>query len=482
MSRDSAATADAILRNDLGIFTERCFRTLHPDTPFLRNWHHEAIAYRLEQVRRGEITRLIINLPPRYLKSLMVSVAFPAFMLGHKPGHRIFGLSYGQELSEKLGADFRTIVESPWYRRAFPQMIIKRSVADEVTTTRRGFRKSSSVMGTLTGLGGDLFIIDDPQKAVDAQSETKRSSLNQWISNTLMSRLDNKRTGAIIVVMQRLHMNDLSGYLIDGSDDWSVLSLPALGDKSRLVRTGFVPRDDLYLRAAGEPLHSDLENEDDLLRLRETLGTEIFSAQYEQKPVPAGGTMIKRDWLRYYRRAPDRTSAMKVIQSWDTAAKGGAQNSWSVCTTWLLDKGNYYLLDLARGRYNYPDLKEVAEELADRYEPNVVLIEDASTGMALAQELQLLNARVELVRPDADKEARLYVNQAKFERGLVHFPEGASFLPALESELLAFPYGTADDQVDSITQALSHKFAAYDPDIVNPGLTQFYQSMANRTW
>jgi hypothetical protein len=203
-----AATVDAVLRKDLVSFSEKCFRTLNPDTRFLPNWHLEAIAYQLDRVRRGEITRLIINLPPQYLKSLMVSVAFPAFMLGHNPGHRIFGLSYGQELSDKLQADFRTMVESPWYKRVFPQMEIKRAVADEITTTRRGFRKSSSVMGTLTGLGGDLFIIDDPQKAVDAQSKTKRDGLNEWFSNTLMSRLDNKRTGAIIVVQQRLHMND----------------------------------------------------------------------------------------------------------------------------------------------------------------------------------------------------------------------------------------------------------------------------------
>ena len=139
-------------------------------------------------------------MPPRHLKSLTVSVAWPAFLLGHEPWRRIFVISYGNELSSKHASDFRSIVESEWYRRAFPAMQISRSLEDEVSTTARGFRKSTSVYGTLTGLGGDIFIIDDPQKPVDAQSDIQRNRLNHWFSNTLMSRLDSKETGIIIVV------------------------------------------------------------------------------------------------------------------------------------------------------------------------------------------------------------------------------------------------------------------------------------------
>jgi hypothetical protein len=206
---------DAILRKHFDYFLRRSLQTLNPGQPYLPNWHIRAITHQLERTRRPEITRLIINAPPRHLKSLLVSVVFPAFLLGHEPWHRIFAISYGSELSSKHANDFRSIVESPWYRRAFPKMQISRSLEDEVWTTARGFRRSTSVYGTLTGLGGDIFIIDDPQKPVDAQSDIQRSRLNHWVSNTLMSRLDSKRTGVIIVVMQRVHLNDLSGYLME---------------------------------------------------------------------------------------------------------------------------------------------------------------------------------------------------------------------------------------------------------------------------
>ena len=206
---------DAILRTDFDLFLRRCLMTLNPGARILPNWHLDAIAHQLDRVRRGETTRIIFNMPPRHLKSMTVSVAFPAYLLGLDPRRRIFAISYSSELSSKHASDFRSIVESPWYRRAFPDMRIARSLEDEVVTTARGFRKATSVHGTLTGLGGDIFIIDDPQKPADAQSDTQRNGLNQWVSNTLMSRLDNKQTGIIIVVMQRVHLNDLSGYLIE---------------------------------------------------------------------------------------------------------------------------------------------------------------------------------------------------------------------------------------------------------------------------
>jgi predicted phage terminase large subunit-like protein len=445
---------DAILRRHFESFLRRCFMTLNPGSPYLPNWHIAAIAYQLERVRRGEITRLIINLPPRHLKSLTVSVAFPAFLLGHEPWHRIFAISYGSELSSKHASDFRSIVESPWYQRAFYEMRIARSLEDEVSTTARGFRKSTSVYGTLTGLGGDIFIIDDPQKPVDAQSDIQRNRLIQWVSNTLMSRLDRKETGIIIVVMQRVHLNDLSGYLME-SGGWTVLSLPAIAEQDETIAIGDT---EFHLRCAGEALHPELESLESLKELQRRIGPDVFAAQYQQSPVPPGGAMIRRDWLRYYPEPPERTNSTTIIQSWDTAAKDGAQNDWSVCTTWLVSDEHYYLLDLTRGRYDYPSLKATAIALAQKYRPHYVLIEDASTGTALAQELPKVyfNGAVQLVPIERDKIGRLYVNQAKFAAGLVLFPEEAPYMPELLAELLTFPHGKTDDQVDSISQALSH--------------------------
>ena len=452
--KEAQQLLDFGLRNDFEIFLQMCFLYLNPGAPLLPNWHIKAIAYQLDRVRRGEITRLIINMPPRYLKSLTVTVAFTAFLLGHEPWRRIFAISYGDDLSAKHASDFRSIVHAPWFKRAFRKMRILRSVEGELITTRRGFRKSTSVSGPLTGLGGDLFIIDDPQKPVDAQSETRRNGLNQWVSNTLMSRLDNKQKGAIIVVMQRVHMDDLSGFLSSSSDEWEILSLPAIAEVEESIPVG---NGEFHHRQVGEALHPALESLDTIRKQQQTMGPDVFAAQYQQSPVPAGGAMIKRPWLRYYDALPEPTSYTMVIQSWDTAAKDGAQNDWSVCTTWRVADEQYYLLDLTRGRYEYPQLRDTAIALAKRFEPNEILIEDASTGIALAQELkQSHHFYVNPIAVARDKIGRLYIQQAKFAAGRVHFPRNAPFLAELEAELLAFPQARTDDQVDSISQALAH--------------------------
>jgi predicted phage terminase large subunit-like protein len=450
---------DAILRRDFESLLRRCFMTLNPGMRYLPNWHISAMAYQLERIRRGEINRLIINLPPRHLKSLTVSVAFPAYLLGLEPWHRIFAISYGNELSSKHASDFRSIVESRWYRRAFREMRVARSLEDEVSTTARGFRKATSVYGTLTGLGGDIFIIDDPQKPIDAQSDVQRDRLNQWVSNTLMSRLDSKERGVIIVVMQRVHLNDLSGSLMEPGG-WEVLSLPAIAEVEEETP---ISATESHVRHIGEALHPELESAESLKTLQAKIGPDVFSAQYQQAPVPLGGAMIKRVWLRYHDRPPERTYGVRVLQSWDTAATDGAQSDWSVCTTWMLVKGHFYLIDLTRGRYDYPTLKGTALALAQKYRPHYVLIEKASTGTSLAQEFKRISfgGMIQLVPVEHDKKGRLYVNQGKFAAGLVLFPRNAPFLPVLEAELLTFPQCKNDDQVDSISQALSFE-SSYD--------------------
>ncbi|WP_027524844.1 phage terminase large subunit [Bradyrhizobium sp. Ec3.3] len=460
MTNHDVALLDAVLRTNFVSFLYRSFLTLHPGATFLPNWHIEAIAYQLDRVRRGEITRLIINLPPRYLKSVMVSVAFPAFLLGLEPRRRIMAISYSDELSTKLARDFRSVVHAAWYRRAFSVMSPLRDTDGELITTEHGFRKSTSVSGTLTGLGADLFIIDDPQKPADAHSDVRRDGLNQWVNNTMMSRLDNKQTSAIIVVMQRVHMDDLSGFLTSSSDQWEVLSLPAISETDTTIQTGI---DKFYTRRAGEALHPARESIETLRKLQQTLGPDVFAAQYQQAPVPAGGGMIKRSWLRYYDEAPPRVPGSRIIQSWDTAAKNGAQNDWSVCTTWLVTDGYYYLLDLTRGRFEYPVLRDTALELAKRFKPHEILVEDASTGIALAQELRdKTDCFVNPIKIDHDKIGRLYVQQAKFAAGRVLLPRNAPFLADLEMELLTFPQGRHDDQVDSISQALAYEDNGYD--------------------
>jgi predicted phage terminase large subunit-like protein len=281
-----------------------------------------------------------------------------------------------------------------------------------------------------------------------------RNSLNQWFTNTLLSRLDNKATGVIILVMQRVHLHDLTGFLVENSSDWTVLSLPAIAESDERIAIG---DGKFHLRRAGQALHPVYEPLSTLEKLRTEMGSAIFSAQYQQSPVPDGGAMIRREWLRYHDQPPERTYRTKIIQSWDTAAKDGAQNDYSVCTTWLLVDKCFYLIDVTRGRYDYPRLRATAIALAERYKPQQILIEDASTGIALAQELrQNRMYAVRLVPVERDKRGRLFVHQGKFEAGQVSFPRKEPFLPELEAELLTFPQGKHDDQVDSLSKALSY--------------------------
>ena len=471
------AKLDFFLRSDFDAFVERCFLTLNPGKKFLRNWHHRAIGYELERIRLGENNRLIINLQPRSLKSLISSVAFPAFVLGHEPTKKIIVISYGDDLASKHANDFRAIVELRWYKRVFPKMKIVSSAVNLVETSKHGFRRATTVMGSLTGQGGDILILDDPQKAVDAQSENHRKKLKEWYANTLLSRLDDKRTGAIVVVMQRVHADDLCEHLWDTSGDWTTLSLPAIATAEEDIKIG---KKKVHRRKAGEALHPERELIDILNALQQEIGSYNFAAQYQQDPVAPDGGMIKPEWIRYYDL--DQLQALlksggKIIHSWDPAAKPGEENSWSACTIWLIKGSDYYLVHADRGRYNFPDLLRKAKELATRYKPSVILVEDASTGIVLAQELpEIVRVPVKAVPVERDKISRLWQHQAKFEAGHVHFPKGASFLPELEEELFAFPHGKYDDQVDSLTQALSHEIPNYVRSM--EGITRLYQGIA----
>jgi hypothetical protein len=212
-----ASLAAAIIGTDLYSFIRASFPIISGGGHFLPNWHVEAMSYELSEVMRGRTRRLIITVPPRSLKSICASVALPAFVLGHDPSRRIICVSYAEGLARKHANDCRAVMRSDLYRRIFPATRISpaKDTETEVMTTARGSRLATSVGGTLTGRGGNLLIIDDPLKPQEAHSESARESLKQWYSNTLLSRLDHKTEGSIIIVMQRLHPDDLVGHLLE---------------------------------------------------------------------------------------------------------------------------------------------------------------------------------------------------------------------------------------------------------------------------
>lgn len=235
LSAENQRVLDAVCRTDFVSFTQKVFQILSPSAVFRMNFHIENLAYYLELVRRGRIKRLIINLPPRSLRSMMTSVALPAFVLGHDHCTRIIVASYGTELAIKLTNDFRMVISSPSYRRLFPLMqpLALKDTELEVVTSQNRFRLETSIDGSLMGRGGDLIVVDDPLKPADALNEIRRSYVNNWFTNTLLTRSDDMTTGAIIVVMQRLHEDDLTGALLRSSNEWVLVSLPAIATSTK---------------------------------------------------------------------------------------------------------------------------------------------------------------------------------------------------------------------------------------------------------
>jgi len=464
MNEISPIEYHSILRSDLMTFIERSFAELNPQTRFCDSPHIEVMGSKLEACWRGELKRLIVNMPPRSLKSHAVSVAFPAFLLGHNPAMQIICASYGQDLADKHARDCRTLMQSTFYRRLFPQtrLSAEKQSVNEFLTTQQGFRMSTSVGGVLTGRGGDLIILDDPLKPEDALSETKRTGVNDWYSNTLLSRLNSKQNGIIIIVMQRLHQDDLVGHVLE-QDKWEVLSFPAIAeeDETHIIDSPLGPR--YFHRKQGEALQPEREPKSVLENLRKSLGEYDFSSQYQQTPTPMGGALVKRHWLQYYDPANLPERFWFILQSWDTANKPGDLNDYSVCTTWGMVDGRYYLLHVFRKRLNYPDLKRAVLQQSlqtySRRQPDKVLVEDKASGTQLIQDLKVegvVRITPYEVPTGTDKLMRLYAQTAEFENGKVLLPQSAPWLDDYVRELTSFPGSKFDDQVDSTTQALEH--------------------------
>ncbi len=454
---DSQGVFDSILRKDFASFLAKVFAEISGGDHFLPNWHIEAIAWELEQIMRGDTTRLIVTMPPRYLKSIAISVAWPAWMLGHNPQLRFVCVSYSGDLAAKHASDCRAVIQTDWYQRIFPKTRLQRGSMAEMdfSTTQGGGRLSTSVGGTLTGRGGDIIIIDDPIKPDDAHSEATRKTVLNWYSNTAVSRLNNKKTGTIVLVMQRLHEEDLAGHLLE-SGDWRHLSLPAIAESDLEIAIS----DGRFKRfLEGDVLHPERESRAQLEQLRRSMGSATFSAQYQQSPVPAEGLHVKRSWLRYHNSDLGTLPGDQVVQSWDTASKDGVFSDYSVCITALIRKRDVYVLEVYRRKLQFPDLKRKVEALARRWESKVLLIEDAASGQQLIQVLRHEAPRGVprpiSRKPEGDKVTRFSGQSSRIEAGALLLPETAPWLADFERELLGFPNLKHDDQVDALTQLLA---------------------------
>lgn len=445
----------AFLRNDLVAFIDRSFAELNVQA-YRHNCHVDVMAAKLEDVRHGRCRRLAICLPPRQLKSHCVSIAFAAWLLGHTAGIHIVCASYGQDLADTFARDCIRLMQSPFYRAVFDtKLSSSRPAVSEFTTTKGGRRLATSVGGVLTGKGGDVLIIDDPMKAEDAMSETKRAAVIEWFDGTLMSRINDKETGAVIVVMQRLHQNDLVGHLLE-KGGWELLSFPAIAEEPQSfdIETPYGPRS--FRREVGDLLHPERESLEVLDRVKLDIGSYAFSAQYQQSPVPRSGLMVKREWFKHYGEEERPASFDQIVASWDTANKVGELNDYSVGVVIGIKGPRYYVLHVLRRRMEFPDLKRAVREVATLHGPTVVLIEDRASGTQLIQDLKSEGlTSVHAVSPEGDKTMRFYGHTATFENGCIYLPAQAPWVDAFVNELTSFPGGKHDDQVDAMSQALT---------------------------
>ncbi len=449
---NETALLHAILREDFAAFTRKVFQTLHGNTAFCDAPYIAAMAHQLTQIAHGNATRLIINIPPRHLKSIMASVALSAYVLGRYPESKILCVSYSEELAVDLSKKTREIMQSDWYIALFPQSVLLEQTQDRLKTVAGGERRAVSMGGSITGFGADLIILDDPQKADDVSSLTRREQSVQTLENTIMSRLNEPVVGRIVIVQQRLHEADISGVVRD-KGGWTHLSLPAIAEVAEAIPLG---HNKVWKRAVDEvldPLRFPLTVLNDL---KKEIGPLTFATQYQQQPAVKGGFIAPWSWFRRYPFPKSPGHPEHVLQSWDVAASAGPHGNFSACTTWYYINHCLYLVDVHRVKLTPHELMKYALAWAGKWKVTHWMIEASGVGFGLYTYLYA-NRGDRLcshLKPTTSKEERLLKISHLVEQGRVWLPKEAAWLADFRSEWSNFPNGKHDDQVDSVTQAV----------------------------
>jgi predicted phage terminase large subunit-like protein len=456
MSAFDRERMDILLRHDFAAFIRRVVEDIAPGEVYQHNWHIDAMAWHLQTCVTGGVTRLIVTVPPRYLKSTCATIALTAWILGHDPSARIICISYSLDLAARHARDCRRIMESEWYRRIFPGTRLSRDKNTELefTTTAQGYRYSTSIGGTLTGRGGNYIIIDDSLKADEAMSEVSRTGVNETYDRTIYSRLDDKHNDRIIIVQQRLHVDDLVGHVLQRGR-WAHLNLPAIADTEQVIPIG---RGRVYVRKIGEVLHPARESRETLAAIKMALGSYDYYAQYQQCPVPPEGAILQREWFQIYDEPLGRRRGERIFQSWDTALTDGKSSDYSVCITFLVRGVDYYILNVLREKLNYPDLRRRIYRNWLDWGAEPPIIEDKGSGISLIQDLRGDDfpgfPKAIAFKPEGDKLSRMHAQSAKIEAGHVHVPRHADWLDDFFIEIMQFPRGRHDEQVDALSQFL----------------------------
>ena len=419
---------------------------------FIEGTHHRIIAEKLERIASGDLKRLIVNMPPRHSKSEFASYLMPSWFLGRNPKLKIIQATMNTELAVRFGRKVRDLIADPIYREIFPDTDLKQDsqAAGRWETSAGGEYFAAGVGAAMTGRGADLLIIDDPHSEQDALSASAYDNAYEWYTSGPRQRL--QPGGTIIIVQTRWSKKDITGRLLAAqakdvmADQWEVVEFPAI-------------------MPSGDPLWPEFWEKEELLKVKASLSVGKWNAQWQQNPTSEATAVIKRDWWREWEE-DDIPDLDYVIQSYDTAYSKRETADYSAITTWGVFQpqrnGDQHLIlmDAKKGRWNFPELKEVALEENEYWEPDLILIEAKASGQPLADEMRLLNLPVGTFSPgrrkggNMDKTTRMHIVSPIFESGKVWYPEGEKFAEEVIEEIASFPNGDHDDFCDSMTMAL----------------------------
>lgn len=497
-----------IFHYGLHAFVEKAWTIIEPATPYIDNWHIGVICEQLEAVWKCQINDLLINMPPRHMKSITVAVMFPAYVWAFEPSLRWLYSSYAHSLSIRDSIKMRRLIESPWYQARWGdkfQLTSDQNQKIKFENDKAGYRMATSVGGSNTGEGGDIIVVDDPHNVEQRESDTMREGAIDWWSNVMSTRTNDPHKRRRVVVMQRVHEKDLSGHLLD-QGGWHHLNLPAEYEGGKCIVQGCAFHWDKDPRTEeGEPLWKARYGKPELLQLKKDLKEFGAAAQLQQRPAPAEGGILKRHWWRYWCRPgqedalpPVRVKLMdgsmkeikaiplpyafdRHVQSWDMAFKDLATSSYVVGEQWAKKGPDSFLLDQVRDQQDFTTTLETVRAFNRTWKmPSEKAIEDKANGPAI---ISVLKKEIPGIVPhgvQGDKQARAaaYAHIPSAGNCYLPHPSIAPWVEKFIDECATFPNSEYDDQVDTWSQAMDVLYKTDEPGVaITPEYSaQFHQA------
>lgn len=459
---DPTLVKGEIARRSLKEFMKLFWSYVEPAYEFKDNWHIDVLCDHLANI--FEIKNLLITIPPRCTKTLLTGVFFPAWTWANTPETRFFFTSYGLELSLDASVKCRELIQSELYQRLYPNVRIKvdQNAKERFDNTKSGSRLVGSVGGVTTGMGGDILLVDDAHNVKKAQSEVERDNTIRWFQTAFFNRLNDPAHGARIVIGQRVHRQDLAGYIIENyKDEWTHINLPWDYNHNESISIGFPQLNHTDPRNyVGQPLWANRFPESEIKLYKKQRAS--FETQYNQNPIESADAIFKPETFSYYKATREgyvvgnRTipkSACYCLTSVDLAIATHNKADYTVIITVdVSPQGDIFVLDMLRDRIQGTKFMPLLVQINRDYQPHRVLLEDVAFQRLVIQQARLLNLPIRAVKPQdhGDKLARSFPLQLRFENRQVHFPKDMPFMAALENELLEFPNGNHDDIVDAL--------------------------------